>query len=157
MAIPILWPHGPGPGWPLYPKCTVQHPNGSAWQLLKNVETPLSILKLVICFSWIDILPTLLCQLGNISKPLFIPSLNLYYTWKFQITDTSILAESIFSQSYIYKDNLRQYFFYTSPRGWSLITRRVGYKTGGGACEVLPLQKGGHKNFSHAEGGTQKV
>ena len=33
---------------------------------------------------------------------------------------------------------------------------RVGYKTGGGgASEVLPLQKagGGRKCFSHAEGG----
>ena len=29
-------------------------------------------------------------------------------------------------------------------RDWSLITgRRGGYKTGGGACEVLPLRKGG--------------
>ena len=29
-------------------------------------------------------------------------------------------------------------------RDWSLITGRgEGYKTGGGACEVLPLRKGG--------------
>ena len=30
-----------------------------------------------------------------------------------------------------------------------------GHKTGGGPCEVLPLQKGGRvrKRFSHAEGG----
>ena len=34
-------------------------------------------------------------------------------------------------------------------RDWSLITGRGGYNTGGGgACEVLPLQKGGgHKRF----------
>ena len=33
-----------------------------------------------------------------------------------------------------------------------------GYKTGGGAREVLPLRKGGgRKSFSHAEGGAQKV
>ena len=46
-------------------------------------------------------------------------------------------------------------------RDWSLITGRGGgYKTGGGgACEVLPLRKGGEggKSFSHAEGGAQKV
>ena len=45
-------------------------------------------------------------------------------------------------------------------RDWSLITGRGGgYKTGGGAREVLPLQKGGGggKSFSHAEGGAQKV
>ena len=28
-----------------------------------------------------------------------------------------------------------------------------GYKTGGGACEVLPQVKGGGKSFSHGEGG----
>ena len=29
---------------------------------------------------------------------------------------------------------------------------------GGGACEVLPIQKGGGgKSFSHAEGGAQRV
>ena len=34
-----------------------------------------------------------------------------------------------------------------------------GYKTGGVACEVLPLRNrgGGGKSFSHAEGGAQKV
>ena len=34
-----------------------------------------------------------------------------------------------------------------------------GYKTGGGAHEVLPLRKGGGggKSFSHSEGGAQKV
>ena len=34
-----------------------------------------------------------------------------------------------------------------------------GYKTGGGAREVLPLRKGGGggKSFSHSEGGAQKV
>ena len=50
-------------------------------------------------------------------------------------------------------------------RDWSLITgrggggRALGYKTGGEASEVLPLQKrGGEENsFSHAEGGTQRV
>ena len=38
---------------------------------------------------------------------------------------------------------------------WSLITGRGVYKTGRGACEVLPLQTGagGGKGFSHAEGG----
>ena len=30
-------------------------------------------------------------------------------------------------------------------RDWSLITGRGGYKTGEGACEILPLRKGGHK------------
>ena len=45
-------------------------------------------------------------------------------------------------------------------RDWSLITERGG---GGGTKrkgrgEVLPLQKGGRTNFSHAErGGAQKV
>ena len=31
----------------------------------------------------------------------------------------------------------------------------AGYKTGrgGGACEVLPLRKGGGEGFTHAEGG----
>ena len=34
----------------------------------------------------------------------------------------------------------------------------VGYKTGRGAREVLPLRKGGGgKSFSHAEGGAHKV
>ena len=48
-------------------------------------------------------------------------------------------------------------------RDWSLITRRGGgaTKREGGACEVLPLRKGGGggKGFSHAEwgGGAQKV
>ena len=45
-------------------------------------------------------------------------------------------------------------------RDWSLITGRGGggYKTGGGAREVLPLRKGGgRKSFSHAEGGAHKV
>ena len=32
-------------------------------------------------------------------------------------------------------------------RDWSLIMGRGGYKTGGGAREVLPLRKGGAKNF----------
>ena len=46
-----------------------------------------------------------------------------------------------------------------SLRDWSLITGRGGYKTGGGgAREVLPLQKGGGgKSFSHPEGGAQQV
>ena len=45
-------------------------------------------------------------------------------------------------------------------RDWSLIMGRGATKQqgGGGACEVLPLRKGGGvKGFSHAEGGTQKV
>ena len=57
-------------------------------------------------------------------------------------------------------------------RDWSLITERGGgYKTGGGACEVLPLLKwggggvkkvlailtGGHKKFPLFKRGTQKV
>ena len=37
---------------------------------------------------------------------------------------------------------LHRYF-----RDWSLITGRGGYKTGGGAREVLPLRKGGRKKF----------
>ena len=32
--------------------------------------------------------------------------------------------------------------FKATLRDWSLITGRVGYKTGGGSCEVLPLRKG---------------
>ena len=46
-------------------------------------------------------------------------------------------------------------FIYGHFRDWSLITGRGGYKTGGGgAREVLPLQKGGGgKSFSHTEGG----
>ena len=32
---------------------------------------------------------------------------------------------------------------YETIRDWSLITGRGGYKTGGGAREVLPLRKGG--------------
>ena len=46
---------------------------------------------------------------------------------------------------------------YRYIREWSLVTGRGGgYKMGGGACEVLPLQKGGGgvgKSFSHAAGG----
>ena len=44
-------------------------------------------------------------------------------------------------------------------RDWSLITGRGGgLRNGRGACEVLPLQKGGGADFfSHAEGGTQDV
>ena len=41
-------------------------------------------------------------------------------------------------------------------KDWSLITGRGGLQNGrGGACEVLPLRKGGEggKRFSHAEGG----
>ena len=45
-------------------------------------------------------------------------------------------------------------------RDWSLITGRGGggYKTGGGASEVYPYEKGeDEQSFSHAEGGAQKV
>ena len=45
-------------------------------------------------------------------------------------------------------------------RDCSLITGKGGYKTGRGACEVLPLQKGGWgggKGLSHAEGGGHKM
>ena len=37
--------------------------------------------------------------------------------------------------------------------------REGGYKMGGGACEVLPIQKGGggRNSFIHAEGGAQQV
>ena len=41
-------------------------------------------------------------------------------------------------------------------RDWPLMTGRVGYKTGGAACEVLPLRKGGWwggGGSSHIEGG----
>ena len=43
-------------------------------------------------------------------------------------------------------------------RDWSLITGRGGYKTGGGgACEVLPLQKGGaEKVLAMLKGGHVK-
>ena len=43
-------------------------------------------------------------------------------------------------------------------RDWSLITGRGGYKTGGGAREVLPLRKGGaQKVLAMLKGGAQKV
>ena len=43
-------------------------------------------------------------------------------------------------------------------RDWSLITGRGGYKTGGGAHEVLPLRKGGaEKVLAMLKGGAQKV
>ena len=45
-------------------------------------------------------------------------------------------------------------------RNWSLITGRGGYKMGGGAREVLPLQKGGGgagKVLAALKGGAQKV
>ena len=45
-------------------------------------------------------------------------------------------------------------------RDWSLITGRGGAtkREGGGAREVLPLEKGGGgKSFSRAEGGAQQV
>ena len=41
-------------------------------------------------------------------------------------------------------------------RDWSLITGRGGYNTGGGACEVLPLPKGGEeKVLAMLKGGTK--
>ena len=45
-----------------------------------------------------------------------------------------------------------------SLRDWSLITgRRGGYKTGGRACEVLPLRKGGtEKVLAMLKGGHKK-
>ena len=50
------------------------------------------------------------------------------------------------------------FIVYIALRDWSLITGRGGYKTGGGAREVLPLQKGGGgKSLSHAEEGAQQV
>ena len=39
-------------------------------------------------------------------------------------------------------------------RDWSLITGGGATMGGGGACEVLPLRRGGGKCFSHAEGAT---
>ena len=46
-------------------------------------------------------------------------------------------------------------------RDWSLIKGRGGLQNGRGegACEVLPLRRGGGggKSFSHAEGRAQKV
>ena len=46
------------------------------------------------------------------------------------------------------------YYKHLQVRDWSLIMGR------GGACEVLPLRKGGGggggKSFSHAEGGTKR-
>ena len=40
---------------------------------------------------------------------------------------------------------------------WSLITGRGGYKTGGGAHEVLPLRKGGAENvLAMLKGGHKK-
>ena len=42
-------------------------------------------------------------------------------------------------------------------RDWSLITGRGGYKTGGGAREVLPLRKGGaQKVLAMLKGGHKK-
>ena len=54
--------------------------------------------------------------------------------------------------------------FSTKLREWSLITGRGGgYKKGGGgvqkgrgSTQVLPLQKGVRKSFSHAQGGGHK-
>ena len=54
--------------------------------------------------------------------------------------------------------------FSTKLREWSLITGRGGAtkregggtKRQGGATEVLPLQKGVRKSFSHAQGGGHK-
>ena len=55
--------------------------------------------------------------------------------------------------------------FSTKLREWSLITgmgggatkrEGGGYKKAGGATEVLPLQKGVRKSFSHAQGGDTK-
>ena len=50
----------------------------------------------------------------------------------------------------------------SQPRDWSLITGRGGgatkHKTGGGAHEVLPLQKGGtEKVLAMLKGGAQNV
>ena len=47
---------------------------------------------------------------------------------------------------------------YTGLRDWSLITGRGGgYKTGGGAHEVLPLRKGGaEKVLAMLKGGHKK-
>ena len=45
-------------------------------------------------------------------------------------------------------------------KDWSLVImgRGKGYKTGGGASEVLPLRiGGGGKSFSRTKGGAQKV
>ena len=39
---------------------------------------------------------------------------------------------------------------------WSLITRRGAYKTGGGACEVLPLRKGAENVLAMLKGGGTK-
>ena len=54
-----------------------------------------------------------------------------------------------------------EYFvpYFVIIRDWSLITGRGGAtKQEGGACEVLPLRKGGGgKSLSHAEGGAQTV
>ena len=42
-------------------------------------------------------------------------------------------------------------------RDWSLISGRGGYKTGGGAREVLPLRKGGEeKVLAMLKGGHKK-
>ena len=43
-------------------------------------------------------------------------------------------------------------------RDWSLITGKGGYKTGGGAREVLPLRKGGgaEKVLAMLKGGHKK-
>ena len=48
--------------------------------------------------------------------------------------------------------------YWCQLRDWSLIMGRGGLQNGRGACEVLPLRKGGGggKSFSHAEEGAQK-
>ena len=54
----------------------------------------------------------------------------------------------------------KQVVFYSKGLVTNYGEGRGGYKTGGGACEVLPLRKGGGgggTSFSHAEGGAQKV
>ena len=47
--------------------------------------------------------------------------------------------------------------FCSKIRGWSLLTGRGGYNTGGGDVKFNPDEKGGGggKSFSHAKGGTK--
>ena len=80
-------------------------------------------------------------------------SLELFYIFPFHVhpLDWPTLEMYVHEDSYMTRNSLRD---------WSLITGRGATKReGGGACEVLPLRKGGcEKSFTHAEGGrAQKV
>ena len=64
-----------------------------------------------------------------------------------QLTPEANLLQWAGKQSYVLANSI--------IRDWSLFTGRGGYKTGGGACEVFPLRKGGaEKVLAMLKGGT---